>query len=284
MKRKLTVLMIMGALLLSAAPVWAEGDFYVVAGGGGVGTKITSLPYNIKDSGFYYLAKNLAYSETSGAAISVFASDVTLDLMGCCLSGPGKTSGTSSGIYVNSGFQNVEVRNGSINNFGGCGIVGTFSNNNGIRVLNLRVRDTGNIGISLFGNDNLVAGCSVLNTNSFGIYCPGSSLIKGNQVAGNADYGIYVGAPSTIVGNVCRANGWSGIYSETFGSAFLDNQAVGNGGYGIYGGGYDTASRNTARANTQEGIYISDYGTIANNTTDRLYAGPNCTKDNNTVY
>ena len=45
MKRKLRLLVLVGAILLSVSPVLADGDFYVVAVGGGVGTKITSLPY-----------------------------------------------------------------------------------------------------------------------------------------------------------------------------------------------------------------------------------------------
>ena len=59
MKRKFWFLMLVGAVLLNGSPVLADGDFYVVAGGGGVGTKITSLPYTIDKPGFYYLGGNL---------------------------------------------------------------------------------------------------------------------------------------------------------------------------------------------------------------------------------
>jgi hypothetical protein len=59
MKRMRGMLWLIGALGLSAAPVLADGDFYVIAGGGGVGTKISSLPYTITKPGFYYLAGNV---------------------------------------------------------------------------------------------------------------------------------------------------------------------------------------------------------------------------------
>jgi hypothetical protein len=39
--------------MVTTAPALADGDFYVVAVGGGVGTKITSLPYPINSPGFY---------------------------------------------------------------------------------------------------------------------------------------------------------------------------------------------------------------------------------------
>ena len=53
MKRQLWTLLLVAAVLGLAQPVWAD-DFYVIAGGGGVGTKITSLPYTITKPGFYY--------------------------------------------------------------------------------------------------------------------------------------------------------------------------------------------------------------------------------------
>jgi hypothetical protein len=80
--------------LLSSSPAWAE-DFYVIAGGGAVGTKITSVPYIITQPGFYYLGGNLSYNAT-GNAITVNANDVTIDLMGCtlsCTTGSGITHG-----------------------------------------------------------------------------------------------------------------------------------------------------------------------------------------------
>lgn len=99
MKRNLWLLSLVGAMLLTVTPVLADGDFYVVAVGGGVGTKITSVPYTISSPGFYYLGSNLTYSGT-GSAISVDAENVTLDLMGFSLTGAGKSS-SNCGINPN---------------------------------------------------------------------------------------------------------------------------------------------------------------------------------------
>jgi len=59
MQKKLWYLAMVAAVLLSAAPVSADGEFYVIAGGGAaVGTKISNLPYTINNPGFYYLTGN----------------------------------------------------------------------------------------------------------------------------------------------------------------------------------------------------------------------------------
>ena len=76
MKRKYWLLLLVFAVLLNGNPVLADGDFYVVAVGGGVGTKITSLPYIITNPGFYYLTSNLSYSSGTsdgGSALGTFA-------------------------------------------------------------------------------------------------------------------------------------------------------------------------------------------------------------------
>ena len=49
---------------------------------------------------FLFLAGNLTYSSTNGNAITINADDVTLDLMGNSLSGPGAATGTVEGIIM----------------------------------------------------------------------------------------------------------------------------------------------------------------------------------------
>ena len=72
MKRKLWLLALVAAVLLSAAPVLADDGFYVIAGGGKpVGKAITSLPCTINDSGMYYLDRNLPILLFSGSAITI---------------------------------------------------------------------------------------------------------------------------------------------------------------------------------------------------------------------
>ena len=112
--------------------------------GGGVGTKITSVPYTISNPGFYYLGSNLTYTG-SGNAITISSHNATLDLMGFCLTGPGWVEGPATGIRVSISKMNVEIRNGSINGLATetaeqGGVVSEDSTNNirvtsGVRVI-----------------------------------------------------------------------------------------------------------------------------------------------------
>jgi hypothetical protein len=83
-------------ILLSLTPAAADSDFYVISGGGAVGTRITSLPRIISAPGFYYLGANFTYTGVA-PAITVAANGVTLDLMGFSLSGNGTNKGITWG-------------------------------------------------------------------------------------------------------------------------------------------------------------------------------------------
>jgi hypothetical protein len=285
MKSKLWLLALLGAVLC-AAPVIADDGFYVIAGGGKAGTQINSVPYTITSPGLYCLAKNLSYSATTGYAIAVAASDVTLDLMGFCLTGPGKASGPNHGIHINQGINNVEIRNGTINAFGGHGIIGQFNSPNdaGIRVIGLRASGNGGPGLALNGYDHLVAGCSLLNNGGHGALI-GQGMLKGNHAYNNGARGVSIvaGEGSTVSGNVCRANGEDGILAA-FGSTVADNTVMGNGGNGISTGEGSTVMRNTSRGNINGGIITGPNCLISNNTTQGLTFGPGSTSVNNVVY
>jgi hypothetical protein len=281
MKRFHWLLALMAALLLSAAPVLADDGFYVIAGGGKAGTQINSVPYTINSPGLYCLAKNLTYTATTDNAITVNASDVTLDLNGFCLTGPGKTSGShNEGISINAGLTNVEIRNGSVKSFGYYGIQAASCT--GIRVIGLRVSDNGAAGIWMAGFDHLVVGCSAFNNGSFGATIA-NGMLKGNHVYDNGGQGLNAGDGSTISGNVSRSNVGAGIYASS-GNSVLDNTVMGNGQQGIYTTHGCTVTRNTSRGNTGTGIATGDNCLITNNTTQGLTFGSGSTSLNNLVY
>jgi parallel beta-helix repeat protein len=217
-----------------AAPVIADDGFYVIAGGGKAGTQINSVPYIITSPGLYCLAKNLSYSATTGYAIAVAASDVTLDLMGFCLTGPGKASGPHHGIKINEDINNVEIRNGTIKAFGSHGILNSINSHDvGIRVIELRASGNGGAGLGVNGYNHLVAGCSLLNNGDHGALI-GQGMLKGNHAYNNGSRGVSIvlGEGSTVSGNVCRDNGQMGIYAAA-GSTVADNTVRGNGEEGI---------------------------------------------------
>jgi hypothetical protein len=228
MKRIMWLVAVMvAAVLLGGGAAWADGDFYVIAGGGSpVGTKITSLPIQIMNPGFYFLTGNLTYSGAS-SGIVVFSDDVTIDLMGFCLSGPGSST-LANGISI-LGHKNVEVRNGSLNGWSSCLWAQSGSSRN--RAVNLRVENCTN-GIALTGSGNLVKGCSA-DAGSTGIGAAGvatgntvtnchwgisgSGTIGGNWVTNCSSDGIYCTGASSVIGNtvVTTGSGQNGITIAT---------------------------------------------------------------------
>jgi len=209
MKKKraqiMKVIFVLSAMLplaaFSAADVSA--DFYVIAGSQGVGTEIRSLPYTISSSGFYYITKDLS-CEAGSHGITINVDNVTVDLMGFSLVGPGGT-GDDDGIYM-MGRENVGIRNGTVRNFNNCGIrdsaVGA-----GHHIFNIRVKDNASIGICLHSRSNIIKNCTAVKNGSHGIYAGVGSTIIGNTCSGNTDHGIYLRDYSLVDQNSAYNNG-----------------------------------------------------------------------------
>src|SRR5262249_11304438 len=84
------------------------------------GTPIGSVPFFISVPGRYFLVSSLTYGTTTGAAITINADEVILDLNGASLHGPGGTN-TAIGVLVPS-RHSVTIQNGDIDGFGLAGI------------------------------------------------------------------------------------------------------------------------------------------------------------------
>jgi hypothetical protein len=236
MKRKYWLLVLVIAVLLNGSQVLADGDFYVVGGGGGVGTKITNLPKTIDTPGFYYLSENLTYSGIANA-ITINADNVTLDLMGFRLANGG-ASGNTHGIHM-SGRSNVEIRNGTLSGWW-IGIFENGSSLTGHRIINVRVDASGN-GFWLSG-DALVRGCTVTapadNTGYQGIFVSGNGIVSGCTVknfskSSPTSYGIKLGQSGICSGNVI-INCYVGLHVNKSGSIIGNTVITNSSQYGIY--------------------------------------------------
>lgn len=172
-----------------------------------MGTKITSVPYTIANSGFYYLGRNLIYSG-SGTAIYITADDVTLDLMGFSLTNSG-TPG-SKGIFM-VGRTNVEIRNGTVRGFLN-GIIDQTVSATKHRAINVRAYGMGvdGYGIGFWGNKHLIKGCNASDNSGTGFYL-GGGLITDCVAANNAT-GIEVKGPATVLGNMVFGNSNHNFY------------------------------------------------------------------------
>jgi parallel beta-helix repeat protein len=214
-------------------------------------TVITSLPYTITTQGSYIINQNL---KANWHGIKVQANNVTIDLNGYSISGNNASGGY--GVYMNGCF-NVEIRNGTVRNFGSSGIHEESSSAHSHRVINVRVINNKEDGIRLAGSNHMVKDCTVSGNGSYGIDVSLGCTVSGNTVYSNGDFGIYALHGSTVSGNTAYSNGGTGILAGQ-GSTVKNNTAYWNHYFGIYLFDYDLVDGNAAYANNQSGeIYTN---------------------------
>lgn len=138
------------------------------------GSATPTSTFTISQSGSYYLTGNRI---CSSSGIQVDANDVTIDLMGFSLVGPG--SGFIRGISIPSHSTiNVEIRNGTIRDFGWEGVLARGKSH---RILNIRALSN-STGIRCENDGMLVKDCTAYNNAGSGIWADnGGSVI--NNVA-----------------------------------------------------------------------------------------------------
>jgi len=244
------------------------------------------IPLTITESGSYYLTCDV---NSAGTAITVEANDVTIDLMGYKLIGPG--SGINYGIYMN-GHTNVEIRNGTITKFGSHVIHEADSNKGkGHRLINLRIISNGGWGVYLRGSGHLVKDCTVA-ANFIGISPGYSSTVTGNTAYDNNGQGISVSTGCTVTGNTAY-NNTAGIATSS-GCTIVGNTAYNNRQDGIVAGTASLVTGNTTYYNQNAGIYAPYACTVSGNTVGYnnqsntvgfagLYVNDNCLVKGNTV-
>jgi len=162
------VLLPLVAAGLALLPVANTKAFQTAVGVGA--TPITALPFTITTSGNYYLPTNLTSALPGGAAITVAASQVVLDLNGRTLASSAGSAFTI-GVYV---FNQVDVtiQNGDIDGFGYAGVYlasNSTDNNAKNTVDNIRFNNNVIGVLSVSGQSNWVKNC-IIDGGDIGIY------------------------------------------------------------------------------------------------------------------
>jgi hypothetical protein len=154
-------------------------------------TPISSLPYTISTPGSYYLTSS--FNVNSGSAITITASQATLDLNGFTLSSTQATP-TGAGILLAGGNSDITIRNGHITggvtysggNYTGsgfaAGIYYSGSTPFNVRVSGVSVSGCLTYGVYLsLGNATIVESCPVFNSGGYGIYASTVSRSTASQ-------------------------------------------------------------------------------------------------------
>jgi len=251
MKRKLsaTVFLVAVTLLAWAASAGANGPIdinqvTVLAAGG--------FPYKIKTSGSYILTSNLIVT-TDKNAINVTAAQVTIDLNGFGILGPGSST-TVAGINA-SGLIDVTVENGTVSEFGTGINVGSYGS-----IRNVHADYNGN-GIEV-GDSTVVEGCTANHSTNagvgaFGIFCSALCTISGNTVTGNAASGIFCGGSGCLISANSASENSGGIDCGfgTLGSGCLiSGNTLFNNGVGIKAADTTTGYRGNVLKNSKNDV------------------------------
>lgn len=218
-------------------------------------TPIDILPYAITAPGSYYLTKNLGPGAEGFSGIVIQADNVSIDLCGFTLLGPGKESTPyCSGIVASAANSNISVTNGTVSGWSGSGVE---LESPSARIIQVRAIENA-IGIS--GNaKGCVIECICERNSSAGISNGGAVI---NNISNNNMVGINVG--ELITGNQCAYNQIEGIRGD-YRSLVTNNVAQNNGGDGIYVFGGSNVSGNSCSSNQGDGIEATTGVAISNN-------------------
>ena len=204
------------------------------------------VPVTISESGSFYLLEDIQVTDSAMSAITINVDNVTIDLNGFTIKGP--ETGTGNGIQiVNGQHYNIEIKNGTVRDFGNDGIYSGYCCENALRVISVRVIGNGEYGIQLHG-DAIIKDCTVIDNDSGGIYLGAGyilgQVVTGNVVSGNDGIGIACSGPSIVKENLVTGNDGEGI--SVADSIVMSNTVSNNTLTGIALGGDCLVDKNTA--------------------------------------
>lgn len=243
-----------------------------------------SCVYRITAPGSYYLTGNIA-GQNGKACIEIAIGNVTVDLNGFTLQG---AAGTLDAIRTAGGaFNNISIRNGTINGFAqdaidltynglgmglGSVIEGVHATNNGgagIRANRTAVirscSAAGNTDHGIVAADGAsIESCTVRQNGSYGVFAGPTSSVMHCTAVDNATYGISASAGSTIRDCSAGENGVSGINAGD-GSTIAGCSSYANAGYGVSSGTGSTIADCTVKNNVLDGIRVFYFCVVRGN-------------------
>ena len=278
--------------------VKGNGVNYVFSDGHQLNLLLCEIPETLRWPCSVKLAGTLTSTHATSNGITVAANDVTIDLAGHSLVGPGVTGG--SGIRQMSGSSGLRVLNGTIRNWRNSNVhaidaVGTHGVFDSIQSVSNAYGLAGGPGTlfskcqavtALDGNGfeggagSIFADCnsrkcsrgfyadegsSFINCSAYtneydGFYVSGGCSLKGCTAARNSGSGFWVGRGSVVAQCVAYGNSSNGYYVMP-GVEITECTAVDSGGHGIQTSQECLITRNNVKNNVLAGIYVGFYRT-----------------------
>ncbi len=287
--------------------VKGNSNNYDLAAGNQLNILLCEIPESLDWPCSVKLAGTLECTSAGVDGITVAADNVTIDMDGHTLVGPGASSG--NGIYQSSSYRNLRIFNGKVTEWQGTNKAGIRIHSidpilsdvqasmndyglyalTGCRISDCMAYDNAIFGISA-GIGSRIVNCTARNNGSAGIDAGEGSAVSGCVVSNNGGDGIDAGYNCTIFDCAARDNGGDGINASR-GSSISGCTARENADEGISAGNGSTVSDCVVRENADDGIYAAEGSTVSGctasyNTGDgiRVYIDSrvvNCTCDNN---
>ena len=202
------------------------------------GTPIDTIPFIITQPGSYYLTANFTHNGP-GSALVIEAPDVTIDLAGFTLTGPG--SGIN-GVEGRTTATNLRVRNGTVTRFA-FGVVARGGN---AQIIDIRAVRNGS---GIVASASLISQCVAVENTGVGV----TTSFAQYAIPGGAS--VVTGTAALVERCSAIANGEGG-FDLSEGTQIIDSVASINKRFGI-----NTASGSTSGGNRIERCTV--IGTVA---------------------
>lgn len=275
--KKVMVFVVVGVFLFGLSAVATAGVTPIGQPGNPFMKPLKPFPIVINRPGSYQLTSNLTVPNANTTAILVQTDNVTIDLNGFAIIGPGQSISTAKGIDA-TGYNNIKVMNGTIRGMGDAGISagenciiqGVIATNNGVGILVAGAATVSgntanyNDGDGIFVGNGPVSNNTAWGNGGEGIHVNGNGPVSNNTTNNNGSDGIFVGNGS-VSNNTADNNGGHGIFVYSNGTVG-GNTALSNGDDGIRVGGIGVVSNNTANYNVGDGVDVLGGGTVSGNT------------------
>lgn len=222
-------------------------------------TPISSLPFNITNSGSYYVTTNLTglYGQDG---IVVGADDVSIDLGGFTLTGISSGSAVHADGVIRNGLR---VWHGNLRGWS-SGVNAAIAQRSACADLTVAVSSNG----IYLGNYSTVRQCRVQNQNgNLGIATGDHSVVAECVAAGDPGSGIGIAGGSDSVIENCSATG-NGIGISAGSGSIIRSCTAQNNGSGISTGNECAVRDSNASGNTATGISVSYHSQVSGCTAD----------------
>ena len=232
-------------------------DNYNIAAGNQLNIMLCDIPETLEWPCSVKLAGTLICMQNDIDGITVAANDVTIDMAGHTLVGPGASSG--NGIYQDAAYRNLRLFNGKVVHWKGDNKSGIYSFGQTSVLSDLQ--STSNVWGFILGYSSVMRDCTAQNNVNYGIYAIDDNTIHNCTASSSGSIGIHIGNGCTLSGCTAKGNETYGIRA---GECCSINMCVAesNTGSGIHAGDCCSINKCLARSNTSYGINVGPGSTI----------------------